>query len=565
MMNSQVQTAFGRHTLIWGALFFCVGALFWRLAELQVVEDDFLQNQGDRRAIRTLPLQSYRGMMLDRNGEALAISTPVQSIWVNPKQLDVTSPHWQTICQKLGVDAQAITQEVLSKKHKTFVYVRRHIPPNVAHTIQQLNVPGVYSQKEFRRYYPAGEVSAQLLGTTNIDQVGLEGLELAYQDILSGRPGEKTVLRNRHGDAIENIRQVKNAQPGQDMVLSIDSRIQYLAYKELLKATRKHQAKSGTVVVMNVDTFEILAMASAPSYNPNTWDKPADGRLRNRAVTDQFEPGSLMKPFSMAAVLASGDVYPHTTVNTAPGWVKVGNQVVRDVRNFGKMDLETVIKKSSNVGISKLTLAHPAENLYKMLHLMGFGMPTQSDFPGEVAGKIQYDGKSNPFALATLAFGYGISATPLQLAQAYGILAANGVRKPVSFIKKQGPDYVEQVIPPGVAQAVNHMLVKATDFDGTAHAARVPGYTVAGKTGTARKIGPNGYLEDSHIALFAGFAPANNPKLVMVVIIDEPSQGQYYGGQVAAPVFSKVMQGALRLLDVAPNRGVQPELILVKK
>ncbi|HET9843807.1 MAG TPA: penicillin-binding protein 2 [Gammaproteobacteria bacterium] len=565
-LQSPQQVTFSRHLVVWGVLLSFSVILSWRLTDLQIISDDFLQEEGNKRSLRTIPLSSHRGLILDRNGEALAISTQVHSVWVNPKEIeDGFASKWNTLCELLSLDPSVAQAKILRKKDRSFVYLKRHISPQLAQKIDRLNLPGIHLQNEYRRFYPNAEVSAHVLGFTDIDHRGQEGLEFALDSILSGSPGRKTILKDRLGAQIESREGNANPLPGQDVQLSIDSRIQYLAYRELLKAVKKNNAKAGSVVILDADTFEVIAMANVPSFNPNLIERPLDGSARNRAVTDQFEPGSLIKPFSMAHILASGRFYPHSPVDTNPGWLKVGNRLVRDVRNFGFIDVGTVLQKSSNVGITKLILSLPPEKLYKTYQDLGFGDTTHSGFPGEAMGHLEYAGIKNPFALATLAFGYGISATPLQIAQAYAILAARGVKRPISYLKVEDTPPGEQVLSPGIASAITRMLISATQTEGTAHNAYIPGYIVAGKTGTARKIGAQGYDEDSHLALFAGFAPAQDPKLVMVVIIDEPSAGRYYGGEVAAPVFARVMQGALRLSNIAPFRSDVPELLLVKK
>lgn len=560
--QAQIPSKSNRHLMIWGLLLVFVGSLVWRLFDLHLVSDDFLQSQGDKRTVRTLPISAYRGMILDRNGEPLAVSSPVPSVWVNAKKLDKQSQKLPSLVKLLDLNHDVLNK--LDHTNKTFVYLKRHISPQIAKQVDALGIDGVHIQTEYRRFYPTAEVTAHIVGSTNIDHQGKEGLELALNDVLSGKKGKKTVLKNRLGQQIESLGGYQSAADGKDVFLSIDSRLQYLAYRELLHAVKANHAKAGSIVVLDAKTFEVLAMANAPSYNPNMKGIGYNGALRNRAVTDQFEPGSVIKPISMAHILASGRYYPHTPIDTSPGWVKVGNKTVRDIRNYGQIDLSTVLKKSSNVGITKLLLSLPPQNLFDTLTKVGFGESTGSGFPGEVGGLIQHAGYQNPFALATLGFGYGISVTPLQLAQAYAVIASGGIKKKVSFVKTNAGNESERVMDSTIAAAVTDMLVRTTQADGTAYRAQVPGYTVAGKTGTVRKLGPHGYSEDSHLALFAGFAPAENPQVVIAVVIDEPSSGHYYGGQVAAPVFSKVMAGALRLRDVSPW-GAAEEYLLVKK
>ncbi len=551
-----------RHLIVWGLLLIPGLCLIARLSQLHLVEDDFLQLQGDMRALRTVPINSYRGMLLDRNGEALAISSPVPSVWVDPRSFNPQNDQWPNLAKLLNLDRHDL-EKIKQHKHKSFIYLKRHISPTLAKQVVDLALEGIHIQTEYRRFYPTAEVTAHVIGRANVDHQGIEGLELSLNETLSGKSGQKTVIKDRLGAQIEGLDKVKAARPGEDIYLSLDSRLQYLAYREILKAVKAHHAKSGSIVVLDAQTSEVLAMANAPSYNPNHFGKSYDESLRNKAVTDQFEPGSVVKPISMAHVLASGQYYPHSEVNTAPGWLKIGQGTVKDVRNYGLIDLGTIIKKSSNVGISKLLLTLPPEGFYDTLANLGFGEVTDSGFPGEASGHIQYGGRHNKFALATLGFGYGISTTPLQLAQAYAVLAAGGIKNPITFIKQSKVEGV-RVLKASVANTVTQMLAQTTQKDGTAYRAQVPGYLVAGKTGTARKIGPEGYKKDSHLALFAGFAPAQNPKIVIAVVIDEPSSGHYYGGQVAAPVFSNVMAGALRLMNVSPW-GRNQEYLLVKK
>lgn len=534
-----------------------VAALTWRLAMLQVIDKHYLQSQGDARTIRTVPMVAKRGLITDRHGEPMAISTPVKSVWVSPSAANIDDPNWSKLAHILGMNPAHVAQKLAQKKNKQFVYIKRHISPMLGKKIEALNIPGVHLQTEYQRFYPGGEVAAHIIGTTDIDHRGAQGLELGLDSRLAGESGHYRVLKDGVGRKVESREGQKLAVSGQDIALSIDSRIQYLAYRELLAAVKKHDAVGGSVVVLDAKTGEILAMANQPSYNPNMHYQSVDHRFRNRAVTDRFEPGSVIKSFSVANVLASGKFDPYSEVDTSPGWMKVSGKVVRDGKNYGVLDVSHVIQKSSNVGIAKLTLALPPESLYETLRNVGFGQRTSSGFPGESAGYVSSKVTNNPFVLATISFGYGISVTPLQLAQAYAVLADGGRKHPVSFIKTD-PSLVseEQVFPPHVAQAVNKML-QLSITEGTGSRARVPGYNVAGKTGTVRKVSQQGYSDDSHVAVFAGFAPAEDPKVVIVVMVDDPKSGRYYGGEIAAPVFANVMFGALRMLQVPPHGYTQ--------
>lgn len=534
-----------------------VALLVWRLAMLQIIDRHYLQSQGDARTIRTVPLVGQRGLITDRHGEPLAISTPVKSVWVAPTSANLSHPDWHKLAHLLDMNPAHVMQKIVQKKDKQFVYLKRHISPMLGKKIEALNIPGVHLQTEYQRFYPAGEVSAHIIGTTDVDHRGAQGLELGFETLLAGESGHYRVLKDGVGRKVESVEGQKQAISGQDVTLSIDNRIQYLAYRELLAAVKKHDAVGGSVVVLDAKSGEVLAMANQPSFNPNVHYQAADQRFRNRAVTDQFEPGSVIKTFSVANILASGRYDPYSEVDTSPGWMKVSGKVVRDGKNHGVLDLSHVIQKSSNVGIAKLTLELPPESLYETLRKVGFGQRTTSGFPGESPGYVSAKVTNNPFVLATVSFGYGISVTPLQLAQAYAVLADGGRKHPVSFLKTDVSRVSEeQVFAPHVAQAVNKML-QSSITEGTGYRARVPGYQVAGKTGTVRKVSQKGYSDDSHVAVFAGFAPVEDPRVVIVVMVDDPKSGRYYGGEVAAPVFANVMFGALRMLQIPPHGYTQ--------
>jgi cell division protein FtsI (penicillin-binding protein 3) len=458
-----------------------------------------------------------------------------------------------TLSRLLSLDRDHVQQLLARNAAREFVYLRRHVSPSLAAQVRMLDIQGVYLQKEYKRYYPAGEVTAHVVGFTDIDDVGQEGLELAYGEWLRGAPGAKRVIKDGRRHAVEDVESIRRPHPGKDLVLSIDRRIQYLAYRELKAAMQEHKAQSASAVVLDVKTGEVLAMVNQPSYNPNNRHELRREHLRNRAVTDVFEPGSTIKPFIVASALEDGRYRPDTPVDTGPGWLRVGVNTVKDVHNYGMMDVSGVIRKSSNVGITKIALSLPAERIWSLLSNHGFGIQTGSGFPGEASGLLVGYRNWNPIETATLAFGYGISVTPLQLAQAYAVIAAEGVRRPVGFLRRDVAQRPERVLPVHVAEQLMTMLEDVTGPDGTALAARVTGYRVAGKTGTVRKSIAGGYADDKYLAVFAGMAPVTDPRLVMVVMVNEPDNGKYYGGQVAAPVFSRVMSGALRLMAVPPD------------
>jgi cell division protein FtsI (penicillin-binding protein 3) len=543
----------GRRVVLITGMVLALVTLIWRAVSLQVLDKEFLQVQGNARHMRVEELPAHRGMILDRKGEPLAVSTQVESVWVNPQELVGVQEGITALARLLSLDRNYVQQLVATHAGREFVYVQRHISPALAEQVRAMDIPGVYLQKEYKRFYPAGEVTAQVIGFTNIDDVGQEGLELAYGDWLRGEPGAKRVIKDGQRHTVEDVESIKRSRPGKDLVVSIDRRIQYLAYRELMAAVKEHGARAASAVVLDVRTGQILAMVNQPSYNPNNRVKLQRRTLRNRAVTDVFEPGSTMKPFIVACALEDGRYTPETEVETSPGWFRVGRNTVKDVHNYGLLDVAGVIRKSSNVGITKIALSLPTERIWSMLSSVGFGEPTASGFPGEASGLLSSYRNWKEIETATIAFGYGISATPLQLAQAYATLAAGGIKRPVTFLHQDVAPQGRRVIPQRVAQQIIAMLEQAAGPQGTAPAAQVAGYRVAGKTGTVHKSVPGGYSRDKYLSVFAGLAPASDPRLVMVVMVDEPT-GKYYGGQVAAPVFSRVMSGALRLLAVPPDK-----------
>ena len=530
-----------------------VAALVWRAIDLQVVNQGFLQGQGDARHLRTVTMAAHRGMITDRNGEPLAISTPVDSVWVNPQAAMMGREQWPLLARLLGMDPAYLKKRIMSRAQREFVYLRRHINPDLGHQVIALDVPGVFLQREYQRYYPAGEVAAHVVGFTDVDDRGQEGVELAYDGWLRGTAGRKRVLKDRLGRTVEDVARITASSPGKDLRLGIDLRLQYLAYRALKTAVHLHHARSGSAVILDVRTGEVLAMVNQPSYNPNNRGHMRSDHLRNRAVTDVFEPGSTVKPFTIAAALESGKYRPDSVIDTTPGYYHVGHNSVRDVVNYGAIDVTTIIQKSSNVGASKIALSLAPEQLWSMFSQAGFGALTGTGFPGEVSGLLTDYWRWHDFERATLSFGYGLSVTTLQLAHAYTTLAAGGRLRPLSLLPVKHPPPGATVMSKRTATQVLAMMETVVAVKGTGNLARVRGYRVAGKTGTVQKNGAAGYSDERYLALFAGIAPASRPRLVTAVLINEPRDGEYYGGRVAAPVFAEIMTGALRLLGVAPD------------
>jgi len=554
MSTEQNNHDYNKRRILLLLLFVVVVALLMsRVVYLQVYNKNFLQDQGTARHLRTVSIPAHRGVIMDRHGDALAISTPVESVWVNPKKLVEQRSALPRLAKLLKLDLDSLEQKVASRMNREFVYLKRHVNPDLAEKVLALDIEGVFSQREYRRYYPAGEVVSHVIGFTNIDDKGQEGIELAYEDWLKGTSGKKRVIKDRLGRVIEDVENIQSSSAGKDLYLSVDRRIQYLAYRELKAAIKLNKARSGSAVMLDVDSGEVLAIVNQPSYNPNNRRKLRSSQYRNRAVTDVFEPGSTVKPFTIATALESKKYTPNTRINTSPGKMKVGRNTIRDHKNYGEINVTGVITKSSNVGASKIALSLDAEKIWSMFSRIGFGSVTSSGFPGESAGLMSHYSRWHQIERATLSFGYGLSVTPLQLAHAYSILASGGVSRPVSFIKSDDAVKGEQVLPAKVAKQVRKMMKTVVSRKGTGLLADVHGYQVAGKTGTIHKSTAGGYANNRYIAVFAGMAPASNPKLVLVVMINDPSGEQYYGGQVAAPVFSKVMSGALRLMDIAPD------------
>lgn len=530
--------------------FLCSIALIARAVNLQVTETEFLQGQGKARYLREVDIPTTRGIISDRTGEPLAVSTPVDSVWVIPGDLLQEPEKLEPLALILKTDPDQLERKLTQRAGKEFVWLRRRLHPDIAGQIRALNIPGVFLEKEYRRFYPAGEVAAHVVGFTNIDDIGQEGLELAYNDWLVGEVGRKRVMKDMLGRTVEEVELVKESRPGNDLQLTIDRRLQYLAYSELKRTVLKHGARSGSVVLLDLESSEILAMVNQPSYNPNHPGSENEG-LRNRAVTDVFEPGSVMKPFAITSVLEQGHVTPDTQVETTPGTLLVSGHTIRDTHNYGLLDVTGVITKSSNVGVSKLALGLEAETMWDTYSRYGFGEATGTGFPGESAGVLRNYRRWRQLEQATISYGYGMSATALQLAQAYAVIANDGkLRKPTLIQGAINPPI--SVIDPVVARQVAAMLETVTGPAGTGKQARVPNYRISGKTGTSRKAVASGYAS-RYVASFAGFAPSSNPRLVCVVVINDPSGDKYYGGDVAAPLFASVMSGALRLMNIPPD------------
>jgi cell division protein FtsI (penicillin-binding protein 3) len=527
--------------------------LIGRAAHLQLIDSAFLLEQGDARQLRVEILSAHRGSILDRNGEPLAVSTPVDSVWANPQQLLAANQHVPALAVALDVDTQALMNLLTRRSDREFVYLRRHMAPDDAARVEQLEVPGVHLQREYRRYYPAGEVAVHVLGFTDIDDLGQEGLELAFNEHLRGEPGSKRVLRDRLGRTIAEVESIQAARRGEALTTSIDLRLQYLAYRELKAAVQQHGARSGSMVVMDVHTGEVLAMVNQPSLNPNDRRQFRGELYRNRAVTDIFEPGSAFKPFVIAAALESGEFTTDSIIDTGEGSVLVGSKTISDPTPLGRIDLPTILRRSSNVGATLVALQLRPDQLWGVLSHFGFGHATSSGFPGESGGLLNQPGSWRPIGQATLAYGYGVSVTPLQLAQAYAALGNGGRVPAATFLRSESVAPSAEAVDADTAAAILAMLESVVGEGGTARAAAVPGFRIAGKTGTSRKYVAGGYSEDRHVAIFAGLAPASAPRIAAVVVLDEPQRGEYYGGDVAAPVFASVVGGALRLMDIPPD------------
>jgi cell division protein FtsI (penicillin-binding protein 3) len=552
----------GRFYLVLAVLCSLLALLVGRVLSLQIIDSErgyqFLQGQGEMRSVRTTEIPAYRGLITDRRGEPLAVSTPVISVWANPAVL-AGSERLGELAAALGMEQSALTARLERYRDKQFMYLKRHMVPEEAREILSLRIRGVRGEREYRRFYPAGEVASQLVGLTNVDDQGIAGMELAYNDWLKGVPGKKKYIKDLHGEVVRDIGVVEPARPGKDLSLSIDLRLQYLQHRELRKAVTAIGAASGTIVTLDSHTGEILAMVNYPGYNPNSSKRVDPASMRNRAMTDVYEPGSTMKTFTLVAALESGRFTTNTIIDTSPGRIRVGRKVYPDPRNYGKITVSRVIEKSSQVGVTKIALDLGHEPIREVFQRFGIGQSAATGFPGERAGLLPDRARWHPTEKVSLAFGYGITATPLQLARAYSVFANGGVQQPVSLLALEGEvPPGKRVVSPQIASEVLGVLNAVTGEHGTARRARVPGYRVGGKTGTVHKVGPQGYIDDQYVALFAGIAPIDNPRVVTVVVINDPKGDAYGGGAAAAPVFSSVTSGTLRLLNVPPteNKGV---------
>ena len=532
-------------------------ALIGRAVFLQAWDTDFLQEKGDKRAIRDIEIPAYRGKITDRNGEILASSTPVRSVWAIPEDVAATRDQLRELSRLIDVPLEELDKKV-GDTDRSFVYLKRQLPPEIAEKVTELNLPGIYQQREFRRYYPAGEVAAHILGFTGVDEVGQEGIELAFQQSLAGKPGSRRVLKDRRGNVVEDIANVRAPHEGKDVALSIDSKIQYIAYSQLKLAVEAHKAKAGGIIVLDARSGEVLALANLPTFNPNNRSNLTGQQLRNRVLTDTFEPGSVMKPFTISLAMEEGKITPDTMVQTAPGRYTIGTATISDSHALGTISVAQVIEKSSNIGTAKIALQLEREDMWAMFNRSGFGVQPQVQFPGAVSGKVRPAKSWRPIEQATMGYGYGLSVSLLQLARGYTVFARDGDIIPVTFLKAQGPAVGTQILSPEVAHAMRGMLELAAGPHGTAPRAQIMGYRVAGKTGTAHKQEGNGYAKDRYRATFVGLAPASNPRLIVAVMIDEPSDGRYYAGDVSGPLFSSVMGNALRALGVAPDAPMKP-------
>lgn len=549
--HSHVHLHFGRIVLVGVVLALLLLALLGRAAYLQIYKQNFLENQGEARYSRSLRLEANRGMIVDRNGEPLAISTPVQSIWASPADmLPLTSEQLTQLATILDIPSSEIAEK-LADRRREFVYLKRQLNPDLAERVLALKIPGISTQREFRRYYPAGDMMAHVLGYTGIDGKGQEGLELAREKMLAGRAGSRHVIKDRRGYIVEDVAAIEHPRDGQTLVLSIDRRVQYLAYRELKATVARFKAKAGGIVVLDAQTGEVLAMVNMPSFNPNNRTRLDPAMRRNRALIDLFEPGSTLKPFPIALALEKGLVRPNTVLDTHS--FMIGPARVRDSRDMASLTVTGVLQKSSNVGTSKISLMMNPQDVWTFYDDLGFGRKPQTGFPGEAAGKLRPYRRWRPIEQATMSFGYGISLSLMQLARSYTIFTHDGQLLPITFIRQNAPLPGRQIISAKTAQTMREMLLTVTQPGGTATQAQVLGYSVGGKTGTARKLEDGRYNPDKHIASLVGFAPVSSPRLIIAAMIDEPSEGSYYSGLVAGPLFSRVMSGSLRILGVEPD------------
>ena len=554
----------GRRFTVLGLFGLAVALLVWRAVDQQILEKDFLQSEGADRYLTRVEVPAHRGLITDRRGDVLALSTPVDSIAANPRVIGNDPKQMVALAKVLGVDAGQLRARLARYGQRHFVYLKRRMSPSAAdhvmNTVKAHDIRGVHVEREYKRFYPAGEVFAHVLGFTDVDDVGQEGLELAFDEALRGEPGAKRVLRDGRRQVVDDVENVRSPRAGNHLALSIDQRLQFIAYRELKAAVKRHRAVAGSLVLLDTRSGEILAMVNQPSFNPNADRSNRGGALRNRALTDVFEPGSTMKPFTVAAALDKGAIQVDSKIDTSPGYFRVGAARVRDSKNLGVIDVSTVLSRSSNVGAGKIALGLDKRDLWQAMDRLGFGSTAQTGFPGEAAGQLSDYRRWALIDQATLSFGYGISVTTLQLAQAYAVLANDGVLLPTTLIKRDTLPQGRRVFSVQTTKRLRKMLESVVSADGTAPQAAVQGYRVAGKTGTVKKFGPQGYSDDRYLSLFAGIAPAEKPRVAMVVMLNEPRGEQFYGGQVAGPVFSAVMAETLRLLNVAPDIAADREL-----
>lgn len=543
----------GRFFLVIVAILLVAAVLIGRVTLLQLVDRPFLQSQGDARTLRHETIPAHRGMITDRNGEPLAISTPVVTLWANPQELPEDGIQQVVLARELGIGLGALQARIERFSEHEFMYLRRHMTPDDAQRVLDLRMPGVYSRPEYKRYYPAGEVAAQILGVTNVDDQGQEGMELAYQPYLAGHTGQRRIIQDRRGRLVRELGVVKEAQPGGELVLAIDQRLQYMAYRELRSAVLENEADGGVAIMMDVRSGEVLAMANYPSYNPNNRAGLDPQGLRNQAVVDVFEPGSVMKPLAMMAVLESGEFSPGEVIDTSPGWMRIDRFTIRDIRNYGKLDFSGILEKSSNIGMSKLALQMPDTAIWEKYNQLGLGQAPGTGFPGESTGSLPAPIRWSRSERAALSYGYGLSVSPLQLASAYTAIANKGVRMSPSLLRLNDTPQGTRAVASGVAEQLLGLLETSVGSNTGGRRARVEGYRVAGKTGTVRKTDASGYSQTAYRSVFAGIAPVSDPRVVTVIMIDHPKAGDIYGGAVAAPVFSSITGNALRLLDVPPD------------
>ncbi|WP_371323383.1 penicillin-binding protein 2 [Dechloromonas sp. ZY10] len=538
--------------LLMGAFLVLVARGFY----LQVINNDFLQEKGDSRYLRDIEVSASRGKITDRNGDLLAVSTPMKSVWAIPADARaMTQPQKQQLAGLLEMNVREVDSRLASDK--TFVFVKRQVPPETADRVAALKLPGVHQEKEYRRYYPTADMTAHIVGFTGVDDKGLEGVELAFQNALLGRPGSRTVIRDRRGNIVEDVGAMRPPLDGKEIRLALDSKIQYIAYSQLKTAIAEHKAKAGGVVVIDTRSGEILALANWPTYNPNNRQNLSGAQLRNRAVTDTFEPGSTMKPFTAALALEKGKFRYDTVINCAPGKMTIGTATISDSHPHGALTVAQVIQKSSNIGASKMALSFPPKEMWEMFDALGFGQLPQLGFPGEVTGRLRPWKNWRPIEQATMSYGHGISTSLIQMARAYTVFARDGDLIPLSLLRTNEPRvHGAQVFSAQTAREVRAMLELAAGPEGTAPKARVPGYRIGGKTGTAHKLEAGNYA-NKYVASFVGIGPISDPRLVVAVMIDEPSAGRHYGGDVAGPVFSQVMGASLRTLGVVPDAPVQ--------